>query len=88
MVRIMDEGDYSPKTWLRPDLRGQHLKVPMEPDLHWTWLACRQGDRSFGHCERSFIFLVKFAKNQEAASMDLKRSKNLERVQFWVFRSV
>ena len=54
----------------------------MEPDLHGTWLACQQGDRSFakwtaifGHCERSFVFLAKFAKKHEAASTDLKSSK-------------
>ena len=37
MVRIMDAGDYSPKIWLRLDLRGQNLKVPVEPDLHRSW---------------------------------------------------
>ena len=62
-VRIVDAGDYSPKLWLRPGLRGQHLKVPMEPDLHWTWMACRQGDRSFaaifGRCERIFSYKKK-----------------------------
>ena len=46
-VRIMDAEDYLLKIWLRPALRGQHLKGPMEPDLTGTWLSCRQGDRSF-----------------------------------------
>ena len=57
MVRIMDAEDYLPEILLRPALRGQKLKGPMEPDLHGTWLACGQGDRSiakwiaiFGHC--------------------------------------
>ena len=82
VVRIVDAGDYSPKIWLRPVLRGQHLKGPMEPDLHGTCLACRQGGRSFakwtaifGHCERSFIFLARFTKKYEAASTDVKSSK-------------
>ena len=41
VVRIMDAGDYLPKTWLRPALKGRRLKGPMEPALHVTWLACR-----------------------------------------------
>ena len=71
--RIVDAGAYLLKIWLRPALRGQHLKGPMEPNLYGTWLACQQGDRSFakwtaifGHCERSFIFLAKFAKKSRS----------------------
>ena len=54
----------------------------MESDLHGTWLSCQQGCVSFAkwtaifsHCERSFIFLAKFAENHEAASTDLKSSE-------------
>ena len=44
---------------------GRHLKGPMEPDLHGSYLGCREGDGNgssakwtaiFGHCERSFFF--------------------------------
>ena len=35
----------------------------------------RSGPAIFGHCERSFIFLANFAKNDEVASRDLKSSE-------------
>ena len=33
-LELWTQGDYSTEIWLRPDLRRQHLKAPMEPDLH------------------------------------------------------
>ena len=81
-VRIVNAGAYLPKIWLPQAPRGQHLKDLTEPDLHGSWLACHQGDRSFakwtaifGHCGRSFIFLASFAKNDEVAARDLKSSE-------------
>ena len=90
--RIVGTEDYLSEIWLRPALRGQHLKGPMDPDLRGTWLACQQGDRSFakwtaifGHRERSFVFLAKFAKDYEAASTGLTSSKTRSAFDFGYF---
>ena len=76
-VRLMDAEDYLPEIWLRPALRGQHLKGPMEPDLHGTWLACRQDDREvdrhFWQLWEEFYFPAEFREKRRVALSGLEK---------------